>query len=103
MLYFLRASPRLWTDGPGFINVDKSSLQLLLSMASDGCHLLIDSFIHDVLHGGPRRTSQTTTCVEARCFPYLSSFVSAPPVRTHRVLRMSNPGTFARALQLNAN
>ena len=79
MLYFLRSSPRLWTDGPRFINVGKSSLQLLLSMASDGCHLLIDSFIHDVLHVGPRRTSQTPTCVEARCFLYLSSFVAPLP------------------------
>lgn len=79
VLYFLRASPRLWTDGHGFINVGKSSLQLLLSMASDGCHLLIDSFIHDVLHVGLRRTSQTTTCVKARCFPYLSSFVAPHP------------------------
>jgi len=39
----------------------------------------------------------------SQMFPVFIFLCSTPPVRTHRVLRMSNSGTSSRALQLNAN
>jgi hypothetical protein len=76
VVYFLCASPRLRTDGTGFINLDESSPNQLLSMASDACHLLIDSFIHDTYPMSVETDVGNLSCVGARCFPYLSFLVS---------------------------
>jgi hypothetical protein len=100
---FLCASPRLWSDGPGFINVDKSSLQPLLSMASDGRLLLIDSFIHDMYPVGSRMTSQTTSFVEGRCFPYLSFFAASLPNRHKQCCRRVTLGPLLEHFSANWN